>query len=484
MYTGSDASAVMMLIAPEVTNLSAGTHRANFWARGDSTIIIGTMSDPANPGTFTVWDTLAHPSPGSYTNYKVDFSAYSGTDNYVAILHDATSTYDYLYIDDYCWEAIPSCEKAPAVTVLNAGIDPTSINLGWNFDTTHVSYIINYGPAGYDPISNPAGGQTTTSTTNFVNITGLQSLTEYCFWVKAVCTNGDTSFWDGPHCGETGCPASVNLPYFNDFSSYMFVSGVGEQLPLCWTEGKGALSSSTTLALGTSNWTYDGFANVGTDGSAKMNIYATNRFEWFVSPVFNLGTDPNTHRYIEFDIAMTDYANTGAGVVGVDDSVAFLVSYNGGISWSNADILELWDTGRAPSNTGDHIVHLLKGKTGLVQFAFYATSNISNQDNDWFIDNFSIKDTVFAGVEEISFNDNFKVFPNPNNGVFTIQNDGNAQQSSVKLLDIQGRVVYDNQFYFTRNGRKQIEVNKLTSGVYILLLQSEGKLEQHRIVIE
>ncbi|MEZ7930199.1 MAG: T9SS type A sorting domain-containing protein, partial [Flavobacteriales bacterium] len=119
-----------------------------------------------------------------------------------------------------------------------------------------------------------------------------------------------------------------------------------------------------------------------------------------------------------------------------------------------------------------------------VKFGFYAASSVSNEDNDWHIDNFSIKDTVFAGVEEISFNDNFKVFPNPNNGVFTIMNEGNAQQSSVKLLDIQGRVVYDNQFYFTRNGRKQVEVNKLTSGVYILLLQSEGKLEQHRIVIE
>ena len=482
MSNSNDIAATMLLIAPEVSNLAAGTHRANFWVRADSVLVVGTMSDPTNPGTFSVWDTLRGLNRSSYQNYKVDFSAYSGTDTYVAFLWTPATTYDLVYLDDYCWEAIPSCEKAPSVTVLNAGVDPTSINLGWNFDTTHVSYIINYGPAGYDPITNPTGGQITTSTTNFVNVTGLSPLTEYCFWVKAVCTNGDTSFWNGPHCGETGCPASVGLPYFNDFSRYRFDGG--EILPLCWTEGKGALSSSTTLALGTSLWTYDGFGNVGADGSAKINLYSTNRFEWFVSPVFDLGTDPNTHRYIEFDVAMTAYFNTGVGVVGVDDSLAFLISTNGGLTWDKANILELWDTGRAPSNTGDHIIHLLKNTTGLVQFAFYGTSNISNTDNDWFVDNFSIKDTVFAGVEEISFNDNFKVFPNPNNGVFTIMNEGNAQQSSVKLLDIQGRVVYDNQFYFTRNGRKQVEVNKLTSGVYILLLQSEGKLEQHRIVIE
>lgn len=484
MSNSNDASATMLLIAPEVSNLAAGTHRANFWMRADTTVIVGTMSDPANPGTFTSWDTLQGLNRSTYQNYKVAFDTYTGTDTYVAFLFTPHTTYDLLYLDDYCWEAIPSCEKAPSVIVLNSGIDSTSINLGWNFDTTHVSYIINYGPAGYDPVLNPAGGITTTSTTNFVNVTGLRPLTEYCFWVKAVCTNGDTSFWDGPHCGETGCPSSTSLPYFNDFFDYKYIAGVGEQLPLCWEEGAGLLGNTpTTVAMGTSLWTYDGFGNVGFEGSAKMQINYT-RNAWFVSPTFDLGTDVNTHRYIEFDIAMTQAYNTSVGTVATDDTLAFLVSYNAGVSWSKSNILELWDTGRAPSPAGDHIIHLLKGKTGLVKFAFYGKSSISNNNNAWFVDNFSIRDTVFAGVNEVSFNENFTVYPNPNNGVFTILNEGNAHESSVKLLDIQGRVVYDNQFYFTRNGRKQIEVNKLNSGVYILLLQSEGKLEQHRLVIE
>ena len=199
-----------------------------------------------------------------------------------------------------------------------------------------------------------------------------------------------------------------------------------------------------------------------------------------------IGSRPIVGYYIEFDIAMTDYGNTAIGTVGLDDSLALVVSYNGGLTWDKADILELWDVGRSPSNTGDHIVHFLRGATGLVQFGFYATSSSSNEDNDWFIDNFRIVDTIFSGIgiEEFSFNENFTVYPNPNNGVFTIQNEGVAHESSVELMDIQGRVVYDNQMYFTKNGKKQIEVNSLNSGVYILLLQSEGKLEQHRIVIE
>lgn len=482
----TDASAIMMLAAPEVSNLAAGTHRANFWAKGDSTIVVGTMTNPANPGTFTPWDTVSNPSPGIYTNYKVDFSTYTGTDRYVAIWWVPGTTNSELFIDDYCWEFAPSCEKAPSVTILNAGQSSNSINLGWNSDTSHVSYVINYGPTGYDPVSNPTGGQTTTSTINFVSVGGLNAATEYCFWVKSICTNGDTSFWEGPNCGTTGCGTSVGLPYFNNFSTYKFVSGVGEQLPQCWTEGKGVLTNSSTLTMGTSEWLYDGFANVGSEGAARMNIKSTNRNEWFVSPVFNLGTNPNTDRIIEFDIAMTDRSNTSTGTAGADDSLAFVISTDGGLTWSNSNILELWDAANTPSNTGDHITHVLSNTSGSVQFAFYATSSVTNENNDWFVDNFSIKDSVASGIgiEEVNLINNFKVYPNPNNGVFTILNEGNSQYSNVKLLDVQGRVVYDNKLFFARNGSNNVEVNNFTSGVYVLVLQGEGKQEQHRVVIQ
>ena len=361
---------------------------------------------------------------------------------------------------------------------LNSGVDSNKLNLGWNVDTTQTSFIINYGPAGYDPVTNPTGGNTTTSAFNFVSVTGLNPLTEYCFWIKAVCTNGDTSAWAGPFCGETGCPSSTGTPYFQNFANY-----TNTDLPICWQEAQGVLGTNSTLAYGTSNWGPDGFGNVGTTGAARMNLYSTNRYEWLVSPSINLGTNPSGYHIIEFDIALTDYANSTAGVVGVDDSVALVVSYNDGLTWSTTDILQLFDTGNAPSNTGDHIIYTLRNQTGVVKFGFYAASSVSNEDNDWFIDNFSIRDTVFAGIDEIDEVANFRIFPNPNNGQFTILNEGSANKSSVKVIDIQGRVVYDEAYYFNHNGRKQVDLTKLNSGVYILILQGEGRQEQHRIIL-
>lgn len=489
MFNSNDAAATMMLIAPEVSNLSAGTHRANFWLRGDSTVVVGTMSDPTNPGTFTPWDTIppSMMSTGSYANFKVGFDTYTGTDTYVAFLWVPSRTYDYVYVDDYCWETIPSCEKAPSVVILNAGVDSTSLNVGWNLDTTQVSYMVAYGPTGYDPITNPAGGDTTTSTTNFKTITGLQSLTEYCVWVKAICTNGDTSFWDGPHCGATGCPSGVSLPYSEDFATYTSAFPLDET-PQCWEEATGALTASGGVAPAESIWEPDGFANVGFNGAARFNISAfTPRTGWLLTPTFDFGNDPNKARIIEFDVALTDDFNSNAPVngFGSDDTVALVVSYDQGVTWKKADIIMQWDTSNEPSHTGQRVSYTMRNTTGYVKFGFYGQSNVGNEGVDFHIDNFKIYDTTWTSIEEsIVLADNFKVYPNPNRGVFSIQNNGDAKNTSLKLVDVQGRLVYDNVRQFSNNQTFEINVENLNSGIYILLIQSEGKMEQHRVVIQ
>jgi hypothetical protein len=200
-----------------------------------------------------------------------------------------------------------------------------------------------------------------------------------------------------------------------------------------------------------------------------------------LTPRFNLGTDANTKRYIEFDIALTDDFSTNAAPngFGSDDTVAFVISYNGGVTWSNANILMQWDTSNEPGITATHIEYSLNNAVGNVQFGFYGTSQVNNEG----VDNFSIRDTVYAGVNEIDGVTSFKVFPNPNNGQFTVLNEGNAIKSSLKVIDIQGRIVYEEAYYFNQRARKQVDLTKLNSGVYILILQSEGRQEQHRIIL-
>ena len=125
----------------------------------------------------------------------------------------------------------------------------------------------------------------------------------------------------------------------------------------------------------------------------------------------------------------------------------------------------------------------LPNETGIVQFAFYGTSKVTNANNRLFIDNFKVYDSVFVGVNEIQEETNFKIFPNPNTGLFTILNEGSPIKSNIKVVDVQGRLVFDEGFFFNTYGRKQIDITTLKAGVYVLMIQSEGKLEQHRIII-
>ena len=488
MNSGNDSTSTIMLVSPEMTGLTAGTHRAIFWWKNLSltlvsdTVVIGTISDPTNISTFTPWDTLNIHSP-SYIEYKIPFDTYTGTDTRIAFLYEPTAKQRAISMDDFCFEAIPSCEKASAIQLLNAGQDSNSLNVGWNTNASHASYMLAYGPSGFNPVTQPTGGDTIVSTANFASILGLNPITEYCVWLKAVCSNGDTSLWSGPFCGETGCPSSLAIPYFQDFSGY--ASSFPEDIfPACWVEGQGKYTAGVSPTTQSSYWTAGGFGNVGTTGAAIMDSWNTQTNEWIISPSIDLGASAaGRHIRIEYDVSATKRIGNTAAIFGQDDSLVFMISRNNGASWDNAGILNVFDRLNNPASAGDHIVLDLPNEMGMVKFAFYAVSKYENSDVVVQIDNFRVYDSTFTSLTEIQELDDFKVYPNPNSGEFVVENQGSSIKSSVVLLDIQGRAVYKETYFFNANGRKVIDVNSLKAGVYVLLIQSEGELEQHRIII-
>ena len=258
----------------------------------------------------------------------------------------------------------------------SANLTATSADLGWMENGTATSWQISYGAP-----NAPAGsGVTMVTGTNPINLTGLMPNASYDFYVRAICGVGDTSVWVGPLNFTTLCPASFTPTYSENFTTY---------LNACWSEAQGVLGTGTVLTGTTSNWVADGFGNVGTTGAAKINLYATGRDEWIVSPSIDLGTGTTPYQ-IEFDIALTDFANTNVGPLGVDDTFAVVISTDNGATWDVANTLQAWLPGSEPSNTGDHIVIDLSAYTGVVKFGFYAASSVSNEDNDIFIDNFLV----------------------------------------------------------------------------------------------
>ena len=85
------------------------------------------------------------------------------------------------------------------------------------------------------------------------------------------------------------------------------------------------------------------------------------------------------------------------------------------------------------------------------------------------------------GLSVVDFVENgFKIYPNPNSGVFNIESSLNENYELV-LYDVFGRQVYTNNF---TNSLNRIDVSNLSKGVYFVNISSEEKEFTQKIVID
>jgi len=107
-----------------------------------------------------------------------------------------------------------------------------SVVLNWS-STSYLDYEVEFG----DSSLAFGSGSILTSSTNSLFIDTLSANTDYRFYVKQICTVGDSSNWVGTFNFTTLC--SAYMPeYSQDFSTF---------LPDCWELRKGLISDSTTF---------------------------------------------------------------------------------------------------------------------------------------------------------------------------------------------------------------------------------------------
>ena len=89
--------------------------------------------------------------------------------------------------------------------------------------------------------------------------------------------------------------------------------------------------------------------------SQRVNIFAANQYEWAISPSIYL--DPSINNLqVEFDAAITDFANTAQGYLGSDDTLAVVISTDNGNTWSDSNILWYVTANDTVDSTGEHII--------------------------------------------------------------------------------------------------------------------------------
>jgi len=422
-------------------NLTNGTnYEISLYARQDGAtstnadITIAYGNSPSAAAMTTTITSATGIINGSYQNILGYFSPSSTATYYVGILGSINGTPYYISIDDINIDVAPTCIDPS--DLVSSNITSSSADLTW---TASISAPADGYDIYYSTSTTPPDGATTPSFENQAGTTytlsSLDHTSDYNVWLRADCSGGDVSEWIGPETFSTLCGVTSTFPWLEPFDSY---------LPNCWSEFEGTLATPTTVTTtSTSGWSEDGFANDGSTGAARINIYGTTCYDWLVTPSIDLGSGTPNYQ-IEFDLALTDYGNTDAPeTVGTDDKFAVVISTDDGTTWSNANTLQEWNNTSTPaysdiSTTGEHIILDMTGYTGTVKIGFYGESLTSDADNDLSIDNVTITPIQnMAYVESTTSQITGTVAPGTTNqGIICVEIDMLGSLSPLNITDL------------------------------------------------
>ena len=186
-------------------------------------MIVGVMTDPADPSTFMPVDTVQNNAPSAHESHKVLLTNYTGNGRYVALKNYNVGGYYSIYLDDVVVEEIPSCLEIEDLAVTE--VTNASATLSWTEMGTPSSYTVEYSldnGATWTLASN-------TVTTSPYTITNLDPRTQYDARVFANCgqETSDTMYTSfATQCiiqgvlpiGEVGTNSISNCPFSSQWN--------------------------------------------------------------------------------------------------------------------------------------------------------------------------------------------------------------------------------------------------------------------------
>ena len=218
-------TADIILVAPKVSNLGAGTHQLRFYADGTAVneLVIGTLNNNAANATFTPLPNVGTvATTAAYAEYTVDFSSYTGSDTYIGIKLNSATSFNPINLDNIRWEAIPACGDVAEIATEN--IQPEAATIIWSSNDQNAWEIV-YDEA--SEITNPALLTPVEATEASKELTDLTADTLYNVWVRSVCEEG-VGAWTGPVTFRSAC---YPITEFTE----NFDTATVPALPACWS---------------------------------------------------------------------------------------------------------------------------------------------------------------------------------------------------------------------------------------------------------
>jgi len=156
-----------------------------------------------------------------------------------------------------------------------------------------------------------------------------------------------------------------------------------------------------------------------------------------------------------------DSYNSGNGQTYTND---VLWSYKKGAEWSDAydDVM--------PGN-------ILVKNGGTIYFN--AAPYYQGETGTYLLD-IRITRTAAQGLDDVSFSDLIKVYPNPTTDILIIEPKGNQRVHQLKLVDMAGNTIMQIDDLPKTDSQYQLQVGHLVRGSYMLLIQTDKKTWQKK----
>jgi len=99
------------------------------------------------------------------------------------------------------------------------------------------------------------------------------------------------------------------------------------------------------------------------------------------------------------------------------------------------------------------------------------------------VEDYTINVLTSLSVDEFSI-DSFVIYPNPNNGEFTVKLNSSSNTINVTVYDIRGRQIYENTFDNASSFNQTINIGSVQSGMYLVKVRDGIKEAFKKIIVE
>ena len=422
-----------------------------FWYNNPTTgslrVLIST-----DGSTFVALDSLGNNS--GYEEIAINLNDYCGNgfDN-VMLQFEGTSqggySFENIYIDKLSIDLPPACPESTNLTATN--ITTSTARLEWVSGGSSTFNVV-YGIEGFNRPDNTIE----TTTDNFLDISGLSVGTSYEFYVQDTCSATEVSEWVGPYRFATQCDVE-GAPYFEGFE--------GPTTPSCWSEHITPMSSTDV---------WESTAN-GYDGNAfEFTSEVNGNTSMLMTPRFDLTT--------ETDISLSFWVNKSMSA----GKLSIVLSTDGGANFTEVLQDSVVGTGAFEEKIINLSAYCGAGNNDIVigfeaisqnyeiyGYVIESTSIVLDEVNLDFISNVNL---IEAG--------SFSIYPNPTNGVFTLNTNFNSTNNTrVEIINLDGQTIFTKNYNTVNVMNETINISNFAKGIYYTKIINGDFVKLEKIVV-